>query len=88
MQTETVDLDEAQAHFKEIVARVVSGIHVVLSVDQRPIVHLFPAGERIAGLHPGAMQTSDDFDAPLPDEFWVGGNEAASRYAYVHLVGQ
>jgi hypothetical protein len=27
---------------------------------------------RIAGLHPGAMTMADDFDAPLPDEFWVG----------------
>ena len=27
---------------------------------------------RILGLHPGAMWTSDDFDDPLPDEFWLG----------------
>ena len=27
---------------------------------------------RILGLHPGAMVTSDDFDDPLPDEFWLG----------------
>jgi len=72
MQTETVDLNQAQAHFKEIVDRVVSGVHVVLSVDQKPVVHLFPAGGRVPGLHPGAIQTGDDFDAPLPDEFWSG----------------
>ena len=28
--------------------------------------------KRILGLHPGSMQMSDDFDAPLPDEFWLG----------------
>ncbi|MBL8165181.1 MAG: DUF2281 domain-containing protein [Anaerolineae bacterium] len=28
--------------------------------------------ERILGLHPGAIWTSDDFDDPLPDEFWLG----------------
>jgi hypothetical protein len=28
-----------------------------------------PRQKRVAGLHPGAMQMSDDFDAPLPDEF-------------------
>ena len=27
---------------------------------------------RVLGLHMGAMWTSDDFDAPLPDEFWLG----------------
>lgn len=27
---------------------------------------------RLPGLHPGAMQASEDFDAPLPDEFWTG----------------
>ena len=28
--------------------------------------------ERLAGLHPGAIQMSADFDTPLPDEFWIG----------------
>ena len=27
---------------------------------------------RILGLHRGAIWTSDDFDDPLPDEFWLG----------------
>jgi hypothetical protein len=28
--------------------------------------------QRIANLHPGALQPAPDFDAPLPDEFWLG----------------
>ena len=28
---------------------------------------------RTAGLHTGAMRMSADFNAPLPDEFWSGG---------------
>lgn len=28
--------------------------------------------KRIAGLNRGMIWTSDDFDAPLPDEFWLG----------------
>lgn len=28
--------------------------------------------ERIPNLHPGAMRMHDDFDEPLPDEFWFG----------------
>lgn len=27
---------------------------------------------RIAGLHEGQTIMSDDFDEPLPDEFWLG----------------
>jgi hypothetical protein len=28
--------------------------------------------ERVFGLGKGKWQVSDDFDAPLPDEFWLG----------------
>ena len=31
-----------------------------------------PATPRIAPLHPGAIETSADFDAPLPDDYWLG----------------
>ncbi|MCA0456897.1 MAG: DUF2281 domain-containing protein [Chloroflexi bacterium] len=27
---------------------------------------------RVLGLHMGSMWMSDDFDDPLPDEFWLG----------------
>ena len=27
---------------------------------------------RVAGLHEGQTLISDDFDEPLPDEFWLG----------------
>jgi len=30
------------------------------------------ATPRVLGLHPGSIWTSDDFNAPLPDEFWLG----------------
>jgi virulence-associated protein VagC len=29
---------------------------------------------RVLGLHPGSMQISEDFDQPLPDEFWLGNH--------------
>jgi len=31
-----------------------------------------PKKPRVLGLHPGAFQPADDFDDPLPDEFWLG----------------
>ena len=73
MQTETIDMKEAQAHFKELVHRVVAGLHVILSENQKPVAHILPTGGRVAGLHAGAISTSDDFDAPLPEEFWSEG---------------
>jgi hypothetical protein len=30
---------------------------------------------RILGLHAGKIWVSDDFDAELPDEFWLGSND-------------
>ena len=29
-------------------------------------------GPRVSGLGKGKWQVADDFDAPLPDEFWLG----------------
>lgn len=31
-----------------------------------------PSSERVPGLHAGTTWMSDDFDAPLPDKFWLG----------------
>jgi antitoxin (DNA-binding transcriptional repressor) of toxin-antitoxin stability system len=28
--------------------------------------------EGVAGLNRGTISTSEDFDEPLPDEFWLG----------------
>ena len=34
-----------------------------------------PGRKRVAGLHRGAAWVSEDFDEPLPDEFWLGSDE-------------
>lgn len=31
--------------------------------------------QRFAGLHEGQIWMSDDFNEPLPDEFWVGDDD-------------
>ena len=36
------------------------------------IVPRHRASPRCAGLHAGAWELADDFDAPLPDEIWLG----------------
>lgn len=72
----TVDIEEAQIQFRELLARVAEGTEVILTEQNRPLARLSPipnaAGHRTADLHPGAFRPSDDFDAPLPDELWSG----------------
>jgi antitoxin (DNA-binding transcriptional repressor) of toxin-antitoxin stability system len=53
-----------------------AGSEIVLTKGNTPVAYLVsassPASHRIAGLHPGAILTSEDFDQPLPDAFWTG----------------
>ena len=41
--------------------------------SERPSERPLARKTRQAGLHTGAAIVSDDFDAPLPDDFWLGG---------------
>jgi Protein of unknown function (DUF2281) len=47
----------------------------IRSLDGSAICENYQPSElppRILGLNRGAMKMSDDFDEPLPDEFWLG----------------
>jgi antitoxin (DNA-binding transcriptional repressor) of toxin-antitoxin stability system len=76
METKTVEITEAQASLPELVSLATAGVEVVLTKDRIPVASIVPmkstAGERIPGLHAGAFKVGDDFDQPLPDEFWMG----------------
>jgi len=80
MLMKTVDLHEAQTHLAELVSLVRAGVEIILTEGNTPIARLVPvmspAMPRLAGLHLGAILVADDFDEPLPDEFWTGMNEA------------
>jgi prevent-host-death family protein len=74
MQTETIDISEAQNHLKELLNKAVkTGSQIILSENEKPVARLIPVSGRIPGLHVGAIWTSNDFDEPLPDEFWTEG---------------
>ena len=75
MQTENIDVGEAQAHLREILDRVNAGVQIILSENERPVARLVSVSQRIAGLHTGSISTSKDFSDPLPDEFWMGRNK-------------
>jgi len=77
MLTKTVEVSDSQTRFAELLSVVLGGTEIILTQDQIPLVRLTPiappqAAPRVAGLHKGAIWTSDDFDEPLPEDFWTG----------------
>jgi len=70
--TQTIDIADVQIHFMELLQQVVEGDHIILSKNKTPVAQMVPISERVAGLHVGEISTSNDFDEPLPDEFWMG----------------
>jgi antitoxin (DNA-binding transcriptional repressor) of toxin-antitoxin stability system len=77
--TETVDVEEAKERLPELVSLALEGNEVIISEGDRPVARLVPippTGQmRVAGLNRGAVWMSEDFDDPLPDEFWLGSDE-------------
>ncbi|OQW89621.1 MAG: hypothetical protein BWK78_07630 [Thiotrichaceae bacterium IS1] len=84
MLTQTLDFLEAQTKFPEILSLVRTGTEVILAQNNQPLIRLLPlspwtesppaTGElspRVLGLHEGEGWISDDFNAPLPDHFWL-----------------
>jgi len=74
MSTKTIDINQPPP-LPELLAQVAAGDEVVFEDNGQPIARLIPvtpAAPRIAGLCEGQGWMSDDFDAPLPDEFWAG----------------
>ncbi len=73
--TRTVNISEAQSHLPDLLASALDGNEVIITDDGKPLVRLVPIAsakkKRVAGLNRGTIWTSDDFDEPLPDEFWM-----------------
>jgi len=73
--TLTIDIHELPSRLEEALKALADG-EVILSEGAVPLARLVPlvAGQqRVAGLHPGAIEAKPNFDAPLPDEFfWTG----------------
>ncbi len=52
----------AEALFRELMSQTLTGIG---QLPPKPKA-------RVLGLHEGQIWVADDFDAPLPDVFWMG----------------
>ena len=76
--TKTLNLDEAKERLPDLLAQVLVGNEVIITEHGKPVARLVPVPvappkkKRVAGLNRGTIWTSEDFDQPLPDEFWLG----------------
>ena len=77
MLTKMVEVKENQS-VKDLLLLLEGETEIILTEDNQPIARILPveqpeteAGPRVPGLFPGIWM-SDDFDDPLPDEFWLG----------------
>lgn len=73
----SVNIHEAKTHLSALIAAVEAGEEVIISRANKPVAKLVAIESkpkrRIAGLHKNnVIYISDDFDDPLPDEFWLG----------------
>lgn len=70
----TIDIRDLKNRLQEILDVTAAGGEVIIYDGLTPRARLLPiptAPPRIAGLHSGAMTVADDFNAPLPDEYWA-----------------
>jgi antitoxin (DNA-binding transcriptional repressor) of toxin-antitoxin stability system len=67
----TVEVQEAQVRLRELLSQELQGEEFVLTEDNKPVARVIPILSRVAGLHTGAIWTSEDFDEPLSDRFWT-----------------
>ena len=86
MLTKTVDMRDAQTNLQDLITLVREGAEVVLTEGATPLARLLPVGlsasPRVAGLHAGAIWTSEDFDEPLPEEFWTRSRDHRGRCGF------
>jgi len=72
----TVDVQSLNSSLADLVDLAKREAGLVLTHAGQPVATMLPLPERVnqrmAPLHPGAMEVSADFDAPLPDDFWLG----------------
>jgi len=81
-QMQTIEVTKS-TNLKDLVALANRESEIVLTLDNQPVAKVLPIallpnssnrkpGSRTLGLHRGAWLVGDDFDKPLPDEFWLG----------------
>ena len=77
MATKIVAADDIQSQISELLLLISKGDDIIIEKDNKPFAKITAISDlgkkRIPGLNRGEIWTGEDFDAPLPDEFWLGG---------------
>lgn len=78
--TTTINAEEASQQWSKLLEMAKAGTEVIIAEGNTPVARLTaiapplpPRQPRVLGLHQGAAWVSEDFDEPLPEEFWLGG---------------
>lgn len=78
MVIKTIDITKMQTVKEVLLALLEAETEIILAEGNTPLARLtafekpaLPTGQRIPDLFPGIWM-SDDFNDPLPDEFWLG----------------
>lgn len=76
MGTKIVTTDDMQARLSELLISISNGDDVIIKKNNKPFAKIMAISDtrkkRVPGLNKGEIWTSEDFDTPLPDEFWLG----------------
>jgi antitoxin (DNA-binding transcriptional repressor) of toxin-antitoxin stability system len=76
MSTRTVSVQEAEKRLAELIGLAQQGDEIVIARDDQASVKLVSipqkANKRVFGQHRGKIRMREDFDAPLPEDFWLG----------------
>jgi prevent-host-death family protein len=72
----TVTVEQASQRLAELILQAAAGEEIVIVQQDKPAARLVPvrsaAGPRRFGAYGGMIEIHDDFDEPLPAEFWLG----------------
>lgn len=75
MATTTIDIGKTSAQLADLLSLTLQGTEVIIAQGDKTLARLVPVASqmsRVGNLNPGSISTTEDFDAPLPDEFWMG----------------
>ena len=75
MATTTIDIGKTPTQLADLLFLTSQGTEVIIAQGDKALARLVPVAQqkaRVGNLNPGSISTTDDFDVPLPDEFWTG----------------
>ncbi len=90
MSTQTINIDKVEKQLAGLLAIAEKACEIVIAQNGKTIARLASVPptrkkKRTAGLNRGTIWISDDFDAALPDEFWLGKNEHGFAFRHAQL---